>query len=153
MLASICYAALGMVLHLFVSLLHLIWPTPWFSLGLVFGGWPGGLGLLAAVGADQCGWGDHSLTWGGLDGPRRGHGGARRQCGNAALPDCRSSRGRPAGLRSPDGGGRCSFSRHVSARRPRKHWDLESFGPESTVPSQLSASMSSVDRRTALTIE
>ena len=35
MLASICYAALGMVLHLFVSLLHLIWPTPWFSLGLV----------------------------------------------------------------------------------------------------------------------
>jgi len=35
MLASICYAALGMVLHLFVSLLHLIWRTPWFSLGLI----------------------------------------------------------------------------------------------------------------------
>ena len=35
MLASICYAALGMVLHLFVSLLHLIWPTWGFLLGLI----------------------------------------------------------------------------------------------------------------------
>ena len=50
MLASICYAALGMVLHLFVSLLHLIWPTPWFSLGLVFGGWPGRTGVAGSGG-------------------------------------------------------------------------------------------------------
>ena len=35
MLASICYAALGMVLHLFVSLPHLVWPTWGFSLGLI----------------------------------------------------------------------------------------------------------------------
>ena len=36
MLASICYAALGMVLHLFVSLLHLIFWIVWFLLGLDF---------------------------------------------------------------------------------------------------------------------
>ena len=53
MLASICYAALGMVLHLFVSLLHLLGMTFWFLLGLVFGGWPGGLGFGAGGGGDH----------------------------------------------------------------------------------------------------
>ena len=44
MLASICYAALGMVLHLFVGLLHLISGTWGFSLGLI-PGWVAGAEL------------------------------------------------------------------------------------------------------------
>jgi len=46
------YASLGIVLHLLVSLLHLIWRTWRFLLGLI-PGWVAGtdLGLLAAVGA------------------------------------------------------------------------------------------------------
>jgi len=63
MLASICYAALGMVLHLFVSLLHLIWPTWGFLLGLirrlvaVGGTGVPAEGASVAVGVGQSSWG------------------------------------------------------------------------------------------------
>ena len=69
MLASICYAALGMVLHLFVSLLHLIWPTWGFLLGFELrlvagdgtGVGAGGASVAVGVGPRPCG--RHRSAW------------------------------------------------------------------------------------------
>ena len=83
--------------------------------------------------------------------------GAWGQCGNAALPDCadrslvvpgRSSKGRPAGLRSPDGGGAVFVvAPRFDAEPPCLLGFASQRQPQGWMPSQWPASMT-VDRST-----